>query len=175
MNNSSEAVKNGAEFEKENDFVEYFRNHGFDVVADKNYGFEGFRKGEKLSCLTILRKCEIYDWLSEYYDFDSWQNITSKRNEPDTVVVVGNTFYVIEMKYQKEGGYSQEALLPYCDFKKKQYQKLLVGTGLKVKFCFLLSESFEKRKDALRDTFDYIEDVGCQYFIGHIPLDYFGL
>ena len=170
-----ECVRTGAEFEKRKNMRDYFLNKGFDVVAEENYGYEIFDKDNNFYG-TLLEKCEIYPYLVDHTaNFETWQGITSKRNQPDAVLVRNNTFYIIEMKFQKEDSksHSQEALLPYCDFKKKQYQKLLIGTDFKVKFCYLLSESFKKREAELKDTYQYIEDVGCQYFIDEIPIEYF--
>ena len=111
--------------------------------------------------------------MQDYTFFETYKGITSRRNDPDAVVVVGNVIHIVEMKFQSEGHDTQYALLPYCDFKKRQYQKLVSGTDYKIKYHYLLSENMNNPKN--RDVFQYIEDVGCDYYFEEIPLSVFGL
>ena len=167
------ATFNGKMFEEEKNLVKYFVNHGFNVEAEKDYGFSVYRKGEDTPCALQLTKTELYAFLKDNSRFETYKGITSRRNDPDSVVVVGNVIHIIEMKYQSEGHDTQYALLPYCDFKKKQYQKLVVGTDYVIQYHFLLSESMRVPKN--KDIFQYIKDVGCDYFFEEIPLNVFGL
>ena len=167
------ATNNGRMFEEEKNLKDYFIRHNFDVVADKDYGFSVFRKGEDTTNISLLIKTELYAFLKDTTDFETYKGITSRRNDPDTVVVVGNVIHIIEMKYQSEGHDTQYALLPYCDFKKRQYQKLVSGTPYRIKYHFLLSDNMNNPKN--KDVFEYIEDVGCDYYFGEIPLSVFGL
>ena len=60
-----------------------------------------------------------------------------------------------------------------CDFKKKQYTKVLRPLKIKVEYCYFLCEWFKQGE--YRDVKEYIESVGCRYFFDEIPLDYLGL
>ena len=72
-------------------------------------------------------------------------NLLAKMNQdfllPDETIFVlaNNTLFIIEMKFQKVAG-SVDEKLQTCDFKKKQYEKLLSGTGIRVEYCYILSE-----------------------------------
>lgn len=167
------ATRNGRMFEEEKDLRKYFIKHGFNVEDEKDYGFSVYRKDEDAPCALYLIKTELYAFLKDNSRFETYKGITSRRNDPDAVVVVGNVIHIVEMKYQSEGHDTQYALLPYCDYKKQQYQKLVVGTNYEIRFHYLLSESMNTPKN--RDIFQYIHDVGCDYYFEEIPLDVFGL
>ena len=73
--------------------------------------------------------------------------------------------YIIEMKYQSQSG-SVDEKLQTCDFKKKQYEKLLKPLSIKVEYYYFLNDWFNQ--DKYKDVFDYIKKVGCKYFIENI-------
>jgi hypothetical protein len=80
--------------------------------------------------------------------------------------------FILEIKYQGGGG-SVDEKLQTCDFKLKQYKRLFEGTGITVKFVFILCDWYKaKRYD---DVFTYIRSVGCDYFFGSIPLEFLHL
>lgn len=118
------------------------------------------------------RKYGLYKYL-ESRGVD-WRKIISKRLLPDEAiyVIVRNTLYVIEMKYQEVGG-SVDEKLQTCDFKKKQYKKLMAPLNIEVEFIYILSDWF--RKPEYKDTLDYIISVGCQYYFQYLPLQKLGL
>ena len=87
-------------------------------------------------------------------------------------VIADNTFYVIECKFQKVAG-SVDEKLQTCDFKKKQYKKLLAPLNMEVEYIYLLSDWFQKPE--YKDVLDYIISVGCSYYFNYIPLSKFGL
>ncbi len=103
-----------------------------------------------------------------------YKKILSKKLLPDEAiyVVVNNTLFVIEIKFQKVAG-SVDEKLQTCDFKKKQYQKLMSSVNIDVHYIYILSDWF--RKDAYKDTLDYIISVGCQYYFEYLPLRQLGL
>lgn len=104
-----------------------------------------------------------------------WKKIISKRLLPDSCiyVIINNTMYIIECKYQQKSG-SVDEKLQTCDFKKKQYQKLLFPANIEVEYMYLLNkEWFDKPK--YKDVFDYIISVRCQYYFDYIPLTKLGL
>ena len=80
--------------------------------------------------------------------------------------------YIIECKFQRVEG-SVDEKLQTCDFKKKQYKKLLAKANIDVEYMYLLSDFFKNKK--YKDVLDYIHSVGCYYYFEYIPLYTFGL
>jgi len=103
-----------------------------------------------------------------------WQPILSKKLLPDDalIVIVRETLYIIEVKYQQVAG-SVDEKLQTCDFKRKQYQKLLKDTGLKVEYVYVLNDWFKKPE--YRDVLAYIDSVNCHYKFNTLPLAWLGL
>lgn len=120
----------------------------------------------------IFKKHKFYDFLKS--KGVEWESIISKRLLPDDsiYVIVNNTFFIIECKFQKVAG-SVDEKLQTCDFKKKQYQKLLSRLNMEVEYIYLLSDWF--RKPEYRDVLNYIISVGCKYYFEYIPLQILGL
>ena len=174
MDGTKKAQMSGARFEKENNLEDYFiLRHGFEYDDGDDYGLWILDPNKDLDEVALLlKKCEIYAFLKEKHGIVKESRI-SRRIEPDGAVIVGNTMYIIEMKYENRVGRSQESLLGYCDFMKKEYERLVKGTDLKIKYCFLLNDIFDN--DRNKDMLDYVKSVGCDYFFDEIPLSYFGL
>ena len=80
--------------------------------------------------------------------------------------------YIIEKKYQAASGSVSEKLQT-CDFKKKQYEKLFSGLDVKIEYYYVLNDWFNQ--SSFQDVFEYIESVGCRYFIEYVPLNELGL
>lgn len=143
------------------------------LAQTKGYSVKGniiFYNGKEVA--RSYRKYSLYNYL-ESQGVD-WRKIISKRLLPDEAiyVIVRNTLYVIEMKYQEVGG-SVDEKLQTCDFKKKQYKKLMAPLNIEVEFIYILSDWF--RKSEYKDTLDYIISVGCQYYFQYLPLQKLGL
>jgi len=100
--------------------------------------------------------------------------VLSKKLLPDNVFLnyANKTAYVIEVKYQITAG-SVDEKLQTCDFKKKQYRKLLGPAGYQVEFAYVLNSWF--KKDEYKDTTDYIRESGCHYFFREIDVGFLGL
>ena len=137
-----------------------------DKVVDENV----YYKDELVA--RVFKKYKFYDFLEEY-GID-WKDIISKRLLPDDCifVIINNTLFVIECKFQQVAG-SVDEKLQTCDFKKKQYQKLLSRANIDVEYVYLLSDWF--RKPEYKDVLDYIISVRCQYYFEYIPLKKLGL
>lgn len=103
-----------------------------------------------------------------------WKKIVSKRLLPDDAlyVITNNTLFVIEIKHQGVGG-SVDEKLQTCDFKKKQYRKLVAQLNYEVEFIYILGDWFKDSK--YKDTLDYVIHMGCQYYFSYIPLHKLGL
>lgn len=76
------------------------------------------------------------------------------------------------IKFQKVAG-SVDEKLQTCDFKKKQYKKLMSPLNIDVEYIYILSDWF--RNPAYKDTLDYIISVGCHYYFKYLPLEKIGL
>lgn len=120
----------------------------------------------------VFNKHKFYSFLEEY-DIN-WKEIISKKLLPDDCifVIINNTLFVIECKFQQVAG-SVDEKLQTCDFKKKQYQKLLAKANIEVEYVYLLSDWF--KNTVYQDVLDYIHSVRCQYYFEYIPLAKLGL
>ncbi|HEF3570832.1 TPA: hypothetical protein R9130_000737 [Campylobacter upsaliensis] len=119
----------------------------------------------------IFKKHKFYSFLQDRGL--NWRDIISKKLLPDDsiYIIINNTFFIIECKFQQVAGSIDELLV--CDFNKKQYQKLLSNLNMEVEYVYLLSDWF--RKPEYRDVLDYIISVNCRYYFEYIPLQIFGL
>ena len=120
----------------------------------------------------IFKKHDFYKFLEEI-EID-WNKYISKQLLPDDsiYVIINNTLYIIECKHQQVAG-SVDEKLQTCDFKKKEYQKLMAPANIKVQYMYLLDNWFRDPK--YKDVLDYIISVGCQYYFEYIPLVELGL
>lgn len=119
-----------------------------------------------------FKKHEFYRFLNESKIV--WQNILSKKLLPDDalLVIVRETLFIIEVKYQQVVG-SVDEKLQTSDFKRKQYLKLVSSLGLKVEYVYVLNDWFKNPE--YRDVLDYIHSVNCHYKFNELPLAWLGL
>lgn len=82
------------------------------------------------------------------------------------------TLFIIEVKYQQVAG-SVDEKLQTCDFKRKQYLKLVQPLGIKVEYVYVLNDWF--KQPAYKDVLDYINSVNCHYKFNELPLSWLGL
>jgi len=119
-----------------------------------------------------FKKNALYKYLaSEGLDYRKY---ISKKLLPDEAiyVIVNNTLFIIEIKFQKVSG-SVDEKLQTCDFKRKQYAKLMAPLNIEVEYIYILNDWF--RKPEYKDVLDYIISVGCQYYFHYLPLQKLGL
>ena len=129
-----------------------------------------FYNDEKVA--RIFKKHGFYRYLKEVGV--DWTKIISKKLLPDDsiYVIINNTLFIIECKYQQVAG-SVDEKLQTCDFKRKQYQKLMAQLNIDVEYIYLLSDWFKDPK--YKDVLDYIISVRCHYYFEYIPLTKLGL
>lgn len=134
-------------------------------------GYDVYFDGEKVA--ETYKKRSLYKWFLEPRGVD-YTKLISKRLEPDNAIytVINNHLFIIEMKFQHVT-WSVDEKLQTCDFKNKQYQRLLQGTWVEVSYCYILSEWFMRPE--YRDVINYIQAVWCNCFFWELPLDYLGL
>lgn len=159
-------TKTGLVFEGQTDLSTFLN-------SQKNYHVKGgivYFKNREVA--RVFKKYKLYKFLEEY-DID-WRNILSKKLLPDDsiYVIVSNTIYIIECKFQKVAG-SVDEKLQTCDFKKKQYIKLMKPLGIKVDYIYVLNDWFTV--PAYRDVLAYIKEMGCDYYFNEISLSRLGL
>ena len=162
----------GLNFEKEVDFQELLINipgYRLERIVDL-VGLGVFFEDELVA--RCFRKHDFYRYLDE--EHIDWRSILSKKLLPDDalVVIVRETLFIIEVKYQQVAG-SVDEKLQTCDFKRKQYLKLVSSLGLKVEYVYVLNDWF--RKPEYRDVLDYIHSVNCHYKFRELPLAWLGL
>ena len=143
------------------------------ISQQKGYTVDGSDVFYENKCVAhVFKKHAFYKFL-ETKGVD-WRKHLSKQLLPDNAiyVIVNNTMFIIEVKTQNVAG-SVDEKLQTCDFKKKQYKKLLSQLNYEVEYIYILDDWF--RKDAYKDVLDYIISVGCQYYFNYIPLHKLGL
>ena len=120
-----------------------------------------------------FKKHELYKYLEE--KGIDYKRFISKKILPDDAifVITNNTLFIIEVKFQKVAGSTDEKLQT-CDFKIKQYRKLLSRLNVEVQYIYVLNKWFEKLE--YKDVLDYIISInGCSYYFEYLPLKKLGL
>ena len=160
-------LKHGLRFEKRTDFASVISKVPGYCVVDSVILF----KGKEIA--RLYKKNKLYSGLLAPLGVDC-SKLISKRLLPDdaVLVLVNKTLYIVEVKFQTVAG-SVDEKLQTCDFKLKQYKKLICPLGLNVKYAYVLNKWF--RKPEYKDVRGYIKSVGCDYFFDELPLDYLGL
>lgn len=117
-----------------------------------------------------FKKHKLYDFLKERGV--DWEQRISSRLLPDDAILVGQKLFIVEVKRQSGPG-SVDEKLQTCDFKRKQYLKLVEGLSLDVEYIYVLNDWF--RSPRYKDVLDYIQSVECHYNFGALPLARLGL
>lgn len=160
-------TKTGLYFEGKVDFLTF-------IAKQQNYSVKGntiFYNGEKVAL--SFKKYGLYKYLEE--NGVDYKKIISKRLLPDDAifVIVNNTLFILEIKFQEVAGSTDEKLQT-CDFKIKQYKKLLSQLNVEVQYVYILNDWFKKPE--YRDVLDYIISInGCSYYFNYLPLQKIGL
>lgn len=164
-------TKTGLIFEGKTDLQTFLCNQEGYSCSPNKLGWIDVNYNDK-QVASIFKKNALYKFL-DYRKVD-YSSILSKKLLPDDsiYVVVNNTVFVIECKFQKVAG-SVDEKLQTCDFKKKQYKKLLSQLNMEVEYIYLLSDWFKQKQ--YKDVLEYIISVGCSYYFEYIPLTKFGL
>jgi len=159
-------TKTGLVFEGKTDLATFLNEQKGYKVSDTNVYFNGELVAR------IFKKHAFYTYLAE--QGIDWHGIISKRLYPDDsiYVIIKNTLYIIECKFQQVEG-SVDEKLQTSDFKRKQYQKLLSRLNIEVEYIYLLSDWFKNPK--YKDVLDYIISVNCSFYFEYVPLEKLGL
>ena len=159
-------TKTGLAFEGKTDILTFLSKQKDYRVHENIIFFQGKEVAR------TYKKHAFYKFLDE--KGINWKDIISKRLLPDDsiFVIIKNTLYIIEVKFQQVAG-SVDEKLQTCDFKRKQYQKLLSQLNIDVEYIYILSDWF--RKPEYRDVLNYIHSVHCYYYFEYLPLEKIGL
>lgn len=160
-------TKTGLIFEGKTDLATFLAGQNGYRVVDTNVYFD-----DELVA-RVFKKHKFYSVFLKELGIN-WQDYISKQLLPDDCifVIIRNTVFIIECKHQEVAG-SVDEKLQTCDFKKKEYKKLLSKANLDIEYIYLLDDWFRAPK--YRDVLDYIHSVGCDYYFEYIPLYRFGL
>lgn len=165
-------TQTGLQFERDVDLQDLLAAiDGYEIKVIKGKAGKGvFFKNELIA--RCFRKHDFYKFLEEYGV--NWKGIISKKLLPDDalLIIVRETLYIIEVKYQQVAG-SVDEKLQTCDFKRKQYQKLVKAIDLKVEYVYVLNDWFKKPE--YKDVLNYIDSVNCHYRFNTLPLAWLGL
>lgn len=159
-------TKTGLLFEGRVSILDLLRSkNGYTISKDTVY----YNGKQVANCLS---KNKLYKWL-ETQNID-YKKILSKKLLPDEAlyVIIDNTLYVVEIKFQETAG-SVDEKLQTCDFKRKQYARLMAPLNIEVEYIYILNDWF--RKPEYKDVLDYVISVGCQYYFEYLPLQKLGL
>ena len=162
----------GLRFEKKVDFRKVFAGiTEYNVKkASLKAGIFVFYKG------SIVARCfgknDFYTFLEE--SKIDWKQVISKKisSHDALFVIVGEALFIIEDKF-RNGTESVYKKLQTCDFKRKQYVKLVSPLGLKVEYVYILNDWFKMPR--YKDVLDYINSVNCHYKFNELPLSWLGL
>ena len=132
-----------------------FKNDMFFKVLEninKNYRIQ--ESPDKVSKQIINNYQNIIGYIfteERFYNFFkiNWENKISKQLRPDICIFINGTIFIIECKFQQVGG-SVDEKLQTCDFKKKQYEKLMFGSNIKVEYVYVLNNYFYDERDSFR-------------------------
>ena len=162
----------GLNFEGKVDFIDLLKGvKGYTVENSKqSSGLEVYFNGKLVA--RAFKKHDFYRFLDEKNI--NWKRIISKKLLPDDalLVIIRETLFVIEVKYQQVAG-SVDEKLQTCDFKRKQYLKLVQPLELKVEYVYVLNDWF--KDPSYKDVLDYINSVNCHYKFNELPLAWLGL
>lgn len=139
---------------------------GYSVKGNGIY-YEGAKVAE------LYPKHKLYKELLEPNKVN-YKDFISKKLLPDDAIYImkNKTLFIVEIKFQETPG-SVDEKLQTCDFKNKQYTKLLSQIGIKVKYTYVLNDWFSKPE--YKGVLEYIKDSNCYYFFNEIPFSFFDL
>jgi hypothetical protein len=160
-------TRTGLDFEEATDLrkallaVDGIEMRGNDVYVD----------GDRVA--TLFGKAQLYSSLLKPNKVD-YKDYISKQLLPDEAILgyAANMLTIVEKKNQIVKG-SVDEKLQTCDFKLKQYRRLMGPLGIDVQYAYVLNDWF--KQDGYRDTLAYIEQMGCFYFFNELPLSFLKL
>ena len=164
----------GLNFEKKSDIVELLKQiPGYDVKLKGGNDYHEICYAGMLVA-KCYKKHDFYKYFLEEEHGIHWRQYISSKLLPDSalLIIVRETLFIIEIKYQQVAG-SVDEKLQTCDFKRKQYLKLVSHLGIKVEYVYVLNDFFKDKRYS--DVLAYIHSVNCHYKFNQLPLSWLGL
>ncbi len=164
-------ITTGLRFEDKVDVATLLSNiDGYQLKLSNRAGIDILFNGQLVA--RLFKKNAFYIFLKEHGIY--WHKILSIKLIPDNaiLVIIRETLFIIEVKFQKVQG-SVDEKLQTCDFKRKQYAKLVKPLGLKVEYVYVLNDWFKQPK--YKDVLSYIESMNYHYKFNELPLAWLGL
>ena len=161
----------GLHFENKDNFLTLLQKIPFYTIRPSlTVGTDILFKGE--FCATCFKENQFYEFLESKEI--NWQNYISERLLPGDaiLIILRETLFIIEVKYQQVSSSIYEKLQT-CDFKRKQYVKLISPLNLRVEYVYVLNDGFKDPE--YKDVLDYIHSVNCHYKFNELPLAWLGL
>ena len=123
-------TRTGLIFEGKTDLSIFLNNQPHYSVTGHEVLYDGKKVAE------VYKKHKFYSVFLQKLDIE-WTNYISKRLLPDDsiFVLLNNTLFIIECKHQQTEG-SVDEKLQTCDFKKKQYKKLMSPANIDVEYIY---------------------------------------
>jgi hypothetical protein len=140
-----------------------------DALVAADFSVKDFKVFKEATLLGELAgKNRLYKYLET--NFDGWVNPLSSKLLPDDAIFTlrSTRLHIIEKKWQEVSG-SVDEKLQTCGFKIRQYNRLVEGTGLEVKFTYLLNDWFTH--PGYSDVLKYIEETGAHFHFNSVPLE----
>jgi len=162
----------GLVFEKASDFLTLLDSvPGYSVSRHATVGYWVLFNNKKVA--RTFKKNEFYRYLDEIGI--EWKSKISKKLLPDDaiLVIIRDTLFIIEVKYQQVPG-SVDEKLQTCHYKKLFYMKLMAGSGILIEYVYVLNSSWFYAP-GYKDVLEYITSVGCHYYFDKLPLKWLGL
>jgi hypothetical protein len=163
----------GLHFETRCDLVTCLKQiPGYEVQPVAGQAGQGIFHDGTLVARTF-KKHAFYRFLEE--EGVDWRSKVSCQLLPDdaVLVIVRKTLHIVEVKFQAVAG-SVDEKLQTCDFKRKQYLKLVSDLGLSVAYTYVLNSDWFKQP-RYQDVLEYIRTVNCDYCFDTLPLAWLGL
>jgi hypothetical protein len=139
-----------------------------DALIRADFRIDNFKVFSEEQLLGELApKSRLYKYLES--NFENWESPLSAKLLPDDALFTlkSSRLHIIEKKWQEVSG-SVDEKLQTCGFKIRQYNRLIEGTGLELKFTYLLNDWFTHTR--YTDVLNYIQDSGAHYHFESVPL-----
>lgn len=153
--------KTGLPFERSTKLADALLNAGFNIVGST------VLRGQ-VPVAQLVGKSAIHQFLSEKGTIHSMPRVG--RLEPDDALYVHetDTLFVIEKKWQEVEGSTDEKIQTAA-YKMYYYNYLLEGSGIKLRFIYLLNDWFKREKYTL--VISWLQKNGVDVHFNTLPLE----
>jgi hypothetical protein len=155
----------GLPFEMKTDLKKLLEASGYEVKKD-----QVFLNGKVIGELASQNR--IYAFLDKKDTIVPPPRVGRLRPDEALYISESDTLFIVEKKNQTVGGSTDEKIQTAV-YKMYYYNMLLEGTGIKLKFMYLLNDWFRDEKYEL--VIDWLDKNGVAVYFEEIPLSEFEL